>query len=277
MQKKFRSKNIIMFVLLFVMTLGCILSDNHIVHAYAIADNQRQHMELVQNELNRSMEATPPSSEEMYLLDLSESVMKEPISEAQNEYKKLRNTLDNKEFRSIHGYAKGPVMYNINTPTASLGSAYGYNQGTLYCNDWGMSVRCYLCNDQRVADAYNSACVETPDYGSVPIGVNGTSLIGDHNTQDGGLWYNARNGQLLYARTPHGEFTFKVTRTGVATNTPDGRSFVMQSDGLDVVNYAASGQFNGIILFTCYPRYQRSGTTQRYVVFAEKVAGTNLV
>ena len=169
-----------------------------------------------------------------------------------------------------------PAPLTVQTEQASIDTVNSANDlGALICEKWGLRVRLEYGNDQWIVDKPNTAGVLTEIFGSHKIGL-GTSMVADHNTQTGASWGNAAIGDKLYVKAPYGEFIYQVLRVGVADNVGDA-TFVMQDDGLDVVAFAQSGTFNGLILFTCYPLNQSGATTQRFVVFAEMVDGTEII
>lgn len=215
-------------------------------------------------------------------LDAMEALRKnQDVKIVEDTTKTLLEKLEAKEFYKLHGYAKGPVEYSITLAKGQISKAYESQYvGTLYCNDWGFSVQCYYPphgdNGQSFIDASGKAAVLNAAFGSYPFGV-GASVVGDHNTQTGYLWANARAGQLLYADTPYGQFIYEVVRVGFADVTSGGRKFVMQDDGLEIISTARSGGFGcGLVLYTCYPFSNTSGTTVRWVVFAQLKEGTQL-
>lgn len=180
----------------------------------------------------------------------------------------------------ITGIRKGKTAYSISLRQNTVSAAYSStDMGVLYYNDIGLSVHCYTdfsgLSLQRITDRANSACVLPGQLYSHPFGIPGrTTMLADHNYQTGYKWANARIGDTLYAKTPYGQFIYKVTRITFGDVTASG-DIVMRDNGQSMLGIGSSGAFEGILFYTCYP-WNRVRTSQRYVVFAQLVGGTVL-
>lgn len=148
-----------------------------------------------------------------------------------------------------------------------------YEQGRLYNERAGVSVQLYRSNSQAIVDEDNSAAVLSEYFGSYAIGTPGkTSLIAEHNFQGGQQLASLPEGEIIHIDTDWGNFDYKIVRKGTATRNliknGTASNFIMNDDGLSVFDFCRSGEFEGIIIYTCYP-FKPGTTNQRYIIFAE--------
>jgi sortase A len=150
-----------------------------------------------------------------------------------------------------------------------------YEQGRLYSERAGISVHLYRSNEQTVVDKEDSAAVLSEYFGSYAIGTPGkTSVIAEHNFQGGQRLASLPEGEIIHIDTEWGSYDYKIVRKGTATRNliknGTASNFIMNDDGLSVFDLCRSGDFEGIVFYTCYP-FKPGTTNQRYIIFAEMI------
>lgn len=113
----------------------------------------------------------------------------------------------------------------------------------------------------------NSACLKKglgQFYGSSIPGYGKPILIGGHNNGTFNRLQYVKAGDIAKITTNYGVYQYKVTDTRIAQSTDKTAFDLKQND-------------EQLILYTCYPFNTLGLTSERYFVYAEKIAGPVIV
>lgn len=259
-----KRKKIIIIVLCFILFLGVIFSikfhknsiRNEVVNeaeTEQINDVEEQKTnEIIVNETQENNDI----SENTIVEKITEKEEKKESKEVKTEFKTTTKEVKKTESTTVKNTTVTSTIKDGALKDGHLSSypAFGEKYATLKINKIGVNASIYFgATDEILKKGV------AHDSGSYFVGENGSTILCGHNYMNhfkrlGEL----KSGDVVEVHTSYGDFYYKVYNSKVINET-------------DIDELPIQKSSEKLMIYTCYPFNSTGYTTQRYVVYANKI------